>query len=109
MLAKYSYAFIAMPGGYGTLDEFFEIATLIQTGKMKHFPLVLMGTEYWSPLADFIRNRLVASGAIHAEDLSRIVVTDSPAEVVALIREVGLAQFGLSYGPKARRRWFLFE
>ena len=59
MLAKYSYAFVALPGGFGTLDEMFEIATLVQTGKIRDFPLVLMGREYWQPLIDFVRNRLI--------------------------------------------------
>ncbi len=54
MLAKYSYGFIAMPGGFGTLDEFFEIATLVQTGKIKNFPVILMGAEYWTPLLRFL-------------------------------------------------------
>ena len=55
MLVKYSYAFIALPGGFGTLDELFEIATLIQTGKIRDFPVVLMGTDFWEPLLDFLR------------------------------------------------------
>lgn len=109
MLAKYSYAFVAMPGGYGTLDEFFEIATLIQTGKMKLFPLVLMGREYWGPLVGFIKERLVACGTINERDFTRILITDSPGEVASHVREAGLQQFGLSYGPKARRRWLLLE
>ena len=62
MLVKYSYAFIAMPGGFGTVDEIFEVATLIQTNKIKHFPLVLIGREYWTPLMDFLRDRLLAQG-----------------------------------------------
>ncbi len=68
MLVKYSYAFIALPGGFGTLDEIFETATLIQTGKIQDFPLVLMGREYWQPLIDFFRDRLVAEGTIAHED-----------------------------------------
>ena len=64
MLVKYSYAFIAMPGGFGTLDEIFETATLIQTHKIKDFPLVLVGKEYWQPLLDFLRGRLVEAKTI---------------------------------------------
>jgi uncharacterized protein (TIGR00730 family) len=109
MLVKYSYAFVALPGGFGTLDEIFEVATLIQTGKLKAFPLVLMGTEYWGPLLDFLRGRLVAEGTIDAADSSRLVVTDSAAEVVESIREIALHQFGLTYGPRARRRWYFWE
>jgi uncharacterized protein (TIGR00730 family) len=78
MLAKYSYAFIAMPGGFGTMDELFEIATLIQTGKIRNYPCILFGTEYWAPLMDFLRERLVAMGTIDPGDLDRLFVTDSP-------------------------------
>ena len=67
MLAKYSYAFVAVPGGYGTLDELFEIAVLIQTGKMTDFPIVLLGVDYWRPLVGYLRERLVAAGTIDAE------------------------------------------
>jgi uncharacterized protein (TIGR00730 family) len=109
MLTKYSYAFIAMPGGFGTLDEFFQTATLIQTQKIKDFPLVLMGSEYWQPLIDFVRNRLVAEKAIDAEDCERILVTDSPEQAVVSITEIARVRFGLTYGPRIRRRWFLWE
>ena len=108
MLAKYSYAFIALPGGFGTLDELFEIATLIQTDKVKDFPIVLMGREYWEPLLGFIKDRMLASHTIDAEDLSRFIVSDSPAEVAAHCREIGMTQFGLTHGPK-KPRWWLFE
>src|ERR1700693_432854 len=66
MLVKYSYGFVAAPGGFGTLDELFEVATLIQTGKIKDFPVVLLGVEYWSPLLDFLRQSLLANAAISA-------------------------------------------
>jgi uncharacterized protein (TIGR00730 family) len=109
MLAKYSYAFVAMPGGFGTMDEFFEIATLIQTGKIKNFPLVLMGSDYWKPLIELLRSTFLANKTIDAADLDRIIVSDSPTEVVDIIQEHGLKEFGLTYGPKMKRRWFLFE
>jgi uncharacterized protein (TIGR00730 family) len=109
LLAKYSYAFIAAPGGYGTLDELFEIAVLIQTGKMRDFPIVLLGIEHWRPLLDYLRQRLVAIGTVDAADVDRFVVTDSPAEAAAVVRERALGQFGLSYGARPRPRWWLLE
>ena len=109
MLVKYSYAFIALPGGFGTLDEIFETATLIQTHKIKDFPLVIVGKEYWRPLLDFLRGRLVESKTIDRIDAERILVTDSADEAVQLVHDAALRQFGLSYGPKIKRRWFLWE
>ncbi len=109
MLVKYSYAFIAMPGGFGTLDEIFETATLIQTGKISHFPLVLMGTDFWKPLIDFMENRLVAKKTIDEVDYKHLIVTDSAEEAVATIRDIGMKQFGLSYGAKVRRSSILGE
>jgi uncharacterized protein (TIGR00730 family) len=109
MLVKYSYAFVVCPGGFGTLDEAFEALTLIQTQRIKEFPLVMMGTDYWAPLRRFIEDRLVDARTIDAADAARIIWTDSPAEAAALIRARGLTQFGLTYGPRARRRWLLGE
>jgi uncharacterized protein (TIGR00730 family) len=109
MLVKYSYAFVAMPGGFGTLDEVFETATLIQTGKIKEFPLVLVGRDYWLPLLAFLEGTLVEQGTIDALDLARLTVTDSVDEVIATIRESGMRQFGLTYGPRAKPRWYLRE
>jgi uncharacterized protein (TIGR00730 family) len=109
MLAKYSYAFIAAPGGYGTLDELFEVAVLIQTGKMSDFPIVLLGVEHWKPLLGYLRDRLVRAGTIDAADVNRLVLTDSPEEAASLVRDRGLANFGLTYGPRVRPRWWLLE
>lgn len=109
MLVKYSYAFIALPGGFGTLDEIFETATLIQTGKIKQFPLVLMGREYWRPLLDFMRERLLLQKTIDPSDLERLKVTDSAEEAVDSIIDIAMHQFGLTYGPKLRRYWLLGE
>ena len=108
MLVKYSYAFVALPVGFGTLDEIFETVTLIQTRKIQEFPLVLMGVAFWRPLMEFL-DRLVAAGTIDRGDSKRIVVTDSPAEAVAIVKEVAMGRFALSYGPRARRRWYLGE
>ena len=100
MLVKYSYGFVAAPGGFGTLDELFEVATLIQTGKIKNFPVVLLGTEYWSPLLVFLRQSVLANAAISARDLDQILVTDSPSEAVAHIQKCATDQFGLRYVPR---------
>jgi uncharacterized protein (TIGR00730 family) len=109
MLVKYSYAFVVCPGGFGTLDEVFEALTLIQTGRIKDFPLVMMGTDYWEPLRRFIEGRLVQARTIDAADAARIIWTDSPAEAMAVIRDRAMTQFGLTYGPRLRRLWLLGE
>jgi uncharacterized protein (TIGR00730 family) len=109
LLEKYSYAFVAMPGGIGTLDEVFETAVLIQTGKMKEFPFVLMGKTFWTPLLDYLREGLLAAKTIDLADIQRWVVTDSPEEAVSIIRERAMRQFGLTFGPRARPRWWLLE
>ena len=77
MLVKYSQAFLIFPGGFGTMDEAFEAATLIQTGKIFHFPLIFVGVDYWQPLFDFLRSRLLKHGAINQEDFDRLLLTDS--------------------------------
>jgi uncharacterized protein (TIGR00730 family) len=109
VLAKYSYAFVAAPGGLGTLDELFEVAVLVQTGKMRDFPLVLLGTEYWRPLVDYLRERLVPARTIDAADVDRFRLTDSPEEAAEYVRETALAKFGLTSVPRMRRRWWLLE
>ncbi len=109
MLVKYSYAFVALPGGFGTLDEIFETVTLIQTGKIQEFPLVLMGREFWRPLLDFFRERLIVEETIAPDDIERIMLTDSVMDAVQSITEVGMRRFGLTYGPRMKRRWFLGE
>lgn len=109
MLVKYSYAFIAMPGGFGTLDEIFEAATLIQTHKIENFPLILVGQQYWRPLLDFLGGQLVEAKTIDRIDAERILLTDSAEEAVQVAHDAALREFGLSYGPKLKRRWFLWE
>jgi uncharacterized protein (TIGR00730 family) len=109
MLAKYSYAFVAMPGGFGTLDEVFEIVTLIQTGKMKNFQIVLMGSEYWKPLIEFLKTLRDKHQTIDPLDFDRVIVSDSPNQVANLIKERTMKDFGLSYTPPAKRRWYFFE
>ena len=109
LLEKYSYAFVAMPGGIGTLDEIFETAVLIQTGKMRNFPFVLMGKTFWTPLLDYLRESLLTVGTIDLADVERWLVTDSADEAVAVIRERAMREFGLTYGPRAKPRWWLGE
>ncbi len=108
MLVKYSYAFVALPGGFGTLDEVFETATLVQTGKIRDFPLVLMGSDYWRPLLEFLRDTMVPNGTINVEDLDRIRLTDSPERAAEWISEVALRRFGLRRA-RARPSWILRE
>jgi uncharacterized protein (TIGR00730 family) len=85
MFVKYAQAFVIMPGGFGTLDEMFEALTLVQTGKVTRFPVILFGTAYWSGLIAWLRESVVGSGNIAAADLDLITVTDDVAEVVQII------------------------
>jgi uncharacterized protein (TIGR00730 family) len=85
MFVKAAEGFVIFPGGFGTLDELFESLTLIQTGKVKHFPVVLYDSGYWKPLLDWVRGQLLADGMISPEDLDLLVVTDSPVEAVETI------------------------
>jgi uncharacterized protein (TIGR00730 family) len=109
MLVKYSYAFVALPGGYGTFDEIFEAATLIQTDTIRDFPVVLVGRDYWQPLLDLMRDRLLAEGAIAERDLGVFQIADTAADCASIIREMAITKFGLTYAPKVKRRRFLFE
>ena len=109
MLVKYSVAFIALPGGFGTLDEVFEAATLIQTGKIRDFPIVLMGSAFWRPLLDFMRDTLVRQGTIDEKDVDGLIVTDSPAEAAGLIRDTAINKFVVRYAHRPKRRRILFE
>lgn len=87
MLIKYSYGFVMAPGGYGTLDELSEALTLIQTGKIYDFPVILFGREYWSGFLDWSKNTLLPAGAIGPEDIDRFIVTDDVDEVVRVLEE----------------------
>ncbi len=87
MFVKYAEAFIIFPGGFGTLDELFEALTLIQTGKVRNFPVVLVGSEYWKGLLDWIRSTLLLEGKISPEDVDLLVVTDSPEEAARVVME----------------------
>ncbi len=85
MFVKYSTAFIVFPGGYGTLDELFEALTLIQTGKVKHFPVILMGTAYWAGLVDWLTTTVAGERKVNDADLQLFQVTDDPTEAVRLV------------------------
>jgi uncharacterized protein (TIGR00730 family) len=87
MFVKYSHAFVCMPGGFGTLDELFEALTLVQTGKITRFPIVLYGSEYWSGLVDWLRSTMVAEGKISSADFDLLTVTDSVEDAVRIIVE----------------------
>ena len=86
MFVKYGQAYIGMPGGLGTLDEIFEALTLIQTHRIKPFPVILVGKDYWSGLADWIRNTLLARNYVSPQDLDLVTLLDDPDEVVNTIR-----------------------
>ncbi len=85
---KYSHGFVVFPGGFGTLDELFEALTLVQTQKVTRFPIVLVGSAYWSGLVDWIRATLSAEAKIGPSDHELLYVTDDPAEVVAIVQRV---------------------
>ena len=106
LLVKYSYAFVVLPGGAGTLDEFFEALTLIQTGKIKNFPIVIMGTDYWRGLLQFTE-QMAATGMIDRHDLDLIYATDSVDEAINHIRNKAIEPFGLKIVRRARQslRW----
>ncbi|SNC62070.1 hypothetical protein SAMN05445756_0613 [Kytococcus aerolatus] len=87
MFVKYARGFIVLPGGFGTLDELFEALTLVQTGKVSHFPVVLMGVDFWSPLLEWIRGTLVEEGMIAPGDVDLVRLTDDPREAVRHIVE----------------------
>jgi uncharacterized protein (TIGR00730 family) len=105
MLVKYSSAFIVMPGGFGTLDEIFETLTLIQTGKLPDFPVILMGTAYWEPLLTFLRETLIPAGAIDPRDLDRLIITDDIQRAATEIQDAAIRKFGVSL-PKPPPRYF---
>lgn len=87
MFVKYAHGFVVLPGGFGTLDEFFEAVTLIQTNKTKPFPVILMGTEYWKGLIDWIRNTMVAHGTINESEMALFSLTDDPSEAATRIAD----------------------
>jgi uncharacterized protein (TIGR00730 family) len=98
VFVKYSQAFVVLPGGYGTMDELFEALTLVATGKITRFPIVLVGSSYWSGLLDWMRGKVQAEGKIHPEELDLLTVADDAAEVTAIIKKAH-AEVGLNVAP----------
>ena len=101
LLFKYSYAFVALPGGVGTIDELFEAFTLIQTHKIKQFPIVLMNREYWKPLTGLL-DRMAIDGAISPDDLKLVFVTDSADDAITYLERNAIDRFALR-APKPSR------
>jgi uncharacterized protein (TIGR00730 family) len=85
MFVKYAFAYVFFPGGFGTLDEFFEVATLVQTDKIDKLPLILFGSKHWEPLLKWMKNGLLEQGYISNEDPGLLEVVDNPAEVVRIV------------------------
>ena len=108
MLVKYSYAFVVLPGGFGTMDEIFETITLIQTGKIRDFPVVLMGVDYWKDLRELF-DKMIEEGTIDPVDARRVVFTDSPEEAMRVIHEHATRKFDLRPKGIQKRRWFFGE
>lgn len=104
LLAKYSYAFVVMPGGFGTLDEMFEALTLIQTGKLEDFPVILMGSEYWREQVAMLY-KMAEVGTISRKDLELFHVTDSVDEAVNFLMEKAIKPFGLKPGIRQPKSW----
>jgi uncharacterized protein (TIGR00730 family) len=109
LLFKYSYAFVVLPGGLGTLDELAEALTLIQTGKIAGFPVVLVGTSYWMPFIRLLR-AMINQGAVAPQDFNLLKVTDDLDEAMRHLETHAVGAFGLKRGPRRPRpKWWLFE
>jgi len=102
MFVRYACAFLVLPGGIGTLDELFEALTLIQTGKVRHFPVILYGSEFWGGLIDWIRDAVLARGNIAQSDLALLTLADDPREVCEIAGAAAAAQ---GRHPRQRPQW----
>ena len=108
LLLKYSYAFVVLPGGFGTLDELTEALTLIQTSKIAQFPVVLMGRDYWQHFLGMC-DRMIDAGTISAHDLDLMLVTDSVDEAMAHIEQRAVVKFGLTRSRRPKPSILLGE
>lgn len=99
MFVKYSQAFVVFPGGFGTLDELFEAVTLIQTGKVDRFAVILMSVDYWAGLVRWLESRLVAEGKIAKDDMRLLHITDDPAHVLEIVRACDPVENGTTRNP----------
>jgi len=106
LMLKYSYAFVVMPGGFGTMDEMFETLTLIQTGTINNFPIVLMGKDYYTEMMEFL-DLMVKRGTISKKDLELLLLTDDPDEAIQHIQKYITAHYKVK--SKKRPHWWLFE
>jgi hypothetical protein len=88
MFIKYAAAYVVMPGGFGTMDELFEVMTLVQTRRIRPFPIIMVGTDYWGGLLDWIRSQLLAQSFISPKDMDIIQVLDDPEEIVGTVRKI---------------------
>lgn len=105
LMLKYSFAFVVLPGGFGTMDELFETLTLIQTGIINNFPIVLIGKEYWEELMDFLY-RMIEEGTIHSEDLKLVVLTDNIDAAFEHIQNYITSNYKIR---QKKPLWWLFE
>ncbi len=105
MLLKYSYAFVVLPGGWGTMDELFETLTLVQTGMIHHFPVVVMGREYYQPLMEYL-DMMIDRGTISKDDLRYVTLTDDPEEAMDFLNTYIRAHYKIH---QRKRFWMLGE
>ena len=103
MFVKYSVGYVITPGGFGTMDEFFEALTLMQTGKIRRFPIIMFGKDYWDGLIKWMKDTLIPSGTISKEDMNLFCITDDPEEVVRIIEESYEKQHAAIQGNRRKR------
>jgi len=103
MFVKYSVGYVITPGGFGTMDEYFEALTLMQTGKIRKFPIVMFGKDYWGGLINWMKDTMIPAGTIDKDDLNLFSITDDPEEVVRIIEENYLRQRAADKGNRRKK------